>query len=215
METLKKGILKQIDDLADRLFDAGKIDNKHEDKAFFQRMIHLEKEFPGASLLLHKKGVLPEGAKELWSYHKLLNIGEQILGPNVAGNPVWNLRVKLPEHEDGVVPWHQDNAYFTDESINTLMLTAWVPLLDTNDHNGGMQMIDGTHKSGVLAKHVCCAGATHYIEIPEDVIESTFGCQIKDKSNCEVPYGGVLLFSNMIVHRSSTNRLLIFLICAA
>ena len=210
METLKKGITKQTDELADRLFGAGKITNKHQDKGFFQRMIHLEKEFPGAAVLLHKTGILPDGAKELWSYNKLLNIGEQLLGPDIAGNPVWNLRVKLPEHEEGVVPWHQDNAYYTESSLNTLMLTAWVPLLDTSEFNGGMQIIDGTQKSGILAKHVCCAGGTFYVEIPEDVIESTFGCQAKDKSVCEVPYGGVLLFSNMIVHRSSTNRFVLF-----
>lgn len=67
-------------------------------------------------------------------------------------------------------------------------------------------MMDGTQTSGKLAEHFCCAGDTFYIAIEDEVIEKTFDCKIKNKTICEVPYGGVLLFSNLIVHRSSTNR---------
>jgi len=138
LEKVKNGIGEQVTELADKLYAAGKIKCKHEDKDFFKRMTFLEKEFHGASIVLHKKGILPEGAAELWSYYKLLDAGEQLIGAEIAGHPVWNLRVKLPEYEAGVVPWHQDNAYFNDDSLNTMILTAWVPLLDTNEKNGGM-----------------------------------------------------------------------------
>ena len=210
LKSVKAGIERQINELADRLYAAGKIQNKHEDKGFFQRITHIEHEFPGAAILLHKSGILPDGAKELWSHEEILNIGEQLIGSGeIAGHPVWNLRVKLPDYEVGVVPLHQDNAYFEDESMKTMILTGWVPLLDTTEFNGGMQMIDGTQSSGKLAEHFCCAGGTFYLEIEKDVIEETFGCRLEDKSVCEVPYGGVLFFSNMIVHRSSTNRLVV------
>ena len=40
----------------------------------------------------------------------------------------------------------------------------------------------------------------------EKVIEDTFECQMKQcEIECTVPYGGVLLFSNSIVHCSYTN----------
>ena len=141
LEKVKDGISEQVTELANRLHDAGKIKCKHDDKDLFSRMILIEEEFPGASIILHKSGILPKGAKELWSYPKLLNVCEQLIGEEVAGHPVWNLRVKLPEYEVGVVPWHQDNAYFKDDSLNTMILTAWVPLLDTNEHNGGKSKI--------------------------------------------------------------------------
>ena len=40
----------------------------------------------------------------------------------------------------------------------------------------------------------------------EDYIEKEFGCRIEsDGVECRVPYGGVLLFSNALVHRSYSN----------
>ena len=102
-----KGWEKQVDDLVEELFAAGKIKEKHADKNFFSRLTHVNKEFPGVSILLHKKNKLCDAAKDLWSYPKLLDVMEQLLGPEVAGNPLWNLRVKLPKHGPEVVPWHQ------------------------------------------------------------------------------------------------------------
>lgn len=55
--------------------------------------------------------IVIQGFQNLWSDEKLLNIAEQILGPEVAGHPVWNLRPKIPKNEIVVVPWHQGKNY--------------------------------------------------------------------------------------------------------
>ena len=44
---------------------------------------------------------------DLWCCQKLTNMAEQIVGPDVATHPVWNLRVKPPQNEFNPVPWHQ------------------------------------------------------------------------------------------------------------
>ena len=48
---------------------------------------------------------------DLWTNERLLNMVEQIIGPDVAGHPVWNLRVKPPvkppKDDPMTVPWHQ------------------------------------------------------------------------------------------------------------
>lgn len=106
----------------------------------------------GASILLHKGDRLGPASKELWSYPKLLNILEQIVGPEIAGHPIWNVRIKLPFHDPEVVPWHQDNGYLTDDGHMTMLATAWIPMLDTDMKNGGMQMVRRTHQSGELGK---------------------------------------------------------------
>ena len=62
--------------------------------------------------MLHKDDTLGPSFKKLWSNEKLLDAVEQIVGPNVAGHPVWNLRIKLPRNAPEEVPWHQDNGYF-------------------------------------------------------------------------------------------------------
>lgn len=47
--------------------------------------------------------------KDIWTNERLLNVVEQLIGPNIAGNCVYNIRSKLPNHEPTVVPWHQGN----------------------------------------------------------------------------------------------------------
>ena len=42
-----------------------------------------------------KEGILPKAFRDIWSDEKLLNIAEQIVGPDIAGHPVWNLRPKV------------------------------------------------------------------------------------------------------------------------
>ena len=38
---------------------------------------------------------MPKAFQQLWSDEKLLNVAEQIVGPDIAGHPVWNLRTKV------------------------------------------------------------------------------------------------------------------------
>ena len=45
--------------------------------------------------------------RDLWSNERLLNAVEQLIGPEIAGHPVWNLRTKTPNNEASTVPWHQ------------------------------------------------------------------------------------------------------------
>ena len=74
-----------VDNLAEKLLAAGLIKRTYKEKGFFDRLHFIEKEFKGASVLLHKAGVLPEEFKKLWSDAKLLNVAEQIIGPDIAG----------------------------------------------------------------------------------------------------------------------------------
>lgn len=45
--------------------------------------------------------------RDLWGNEKLLNLIEQVLGPDIAGMPNWNFRDKTPHNEATTVPWHQ------------------------------------------------------------------------------------------------------------
>ena len=46
-------------------------------------------------MLMHKLGILPDAFQKLWSDERLLNVAEQLVGPEIAGHPVWNLRCKV------------------------------------------------------------------------------------------------------------------------
>lgn len=206
LDEARKAVNMLVDDLADKLFKAGKIKNKHKDKGFFDRLTYLDKEFPGAAVILLKGGVLPLEFKNVWSNEKLLNVVEQLVGPEVAGHPLWNLRTKIPQNEELTVPWHQDNAYLEPCSLEVMQATAWIPLLDANKTNGCMVVASGGHKKGITVTHQCCAGGTWYVEIPDEEMVNKLQVDLeKDLVVCEVPHGGVLFLNNAIPHKSLQN----------
>ena len=199
-------IKEMVDALAEKLYKAGKIQDKCEDAGFYDRLTLIDKQFPGAAVLLHKQGILPSGIAQLWCNKRLLNMIEQLIGPNIAGNPVWNLRPKTPKNTFGIVPWHQDNAYFEPIALHTLIPTTWIPLIDATLDNGCMQVASGGHKKGITATHTCCAGPTWYVDLAEEEIENTLGCDLKnDIIDCPIKMGGFLLINNCVPHRSVPN----------
>lgn len=206
LDVVRGAVDKLVDNLAEKLFTAGLIKNKYKEKTFFNRLSFIEKEFKGASVLLHKAGVLPQEVRDLWSNENLLNVVEQIIGPEIAGHPVWNLRTKTPHNEQATVPWHQDNAYLSPKSLDTLQVTAWIPLIDANMKNGCIEVAAGGHRKGKTIKHTCCAGGTWYVELKEQDMADDLDVDLKkDLVICEVPYGGVLFMNNAIPHRSLEN----------
>jgi len=202
-------VCKSVDHLVDlvarNLYAAGKIKNLHANAGFYKRLTLLEKEYPGCTVLLHKQGILPSEISTLWTDSRLLDIAQQLVGPEIAGHPVWNLRCKTPQNEQATVPWHQDTAYLEPSCWGTLQLTAWIPLIDATRRNGCMQVLRGGHLSGITVRHVGCTGNTWYVEIPTEELKRLGVSEEKDIVTCEVPYGSVLLLNNLIPHRSLEN----------
>lgn len=89
---------------------------------------------------------LDEATRKLWSHPRLLSLVESIIGPEIGGNPVWNLRSKTPNTALTTVPWHQDIAYLCPGAEATPQPTAWIPLLDVNEQNGTLKLIRGGHR---------------------------------------------------------------------
>lgn len=206
LEPCRKTTEKLVDDLARKLFEAGKIPDLHEKCGLFERLIKIEEDFPGANVILHKVPNMPMGYRDLWANERLLNLVEQLIGPDIAGNPVWNLRTKTPQNEATTVPWHQDNGYLDNNSYKMLIPTAWVPLLDANETNGCLQFAEKGHRTGRTATHQCCWGGTWYVILEDQEMKDKLGVDMeKDIKTIPVPYGGLVLFNNLTPHRSLPN----------
>jgi hypothetical protein len=206
LEPVKKNIDEQVDILANKLFEAGKIKDKHEGAPHHERLTLIEKEFPGSTVLLHKINTSTDYFRKLWGSEKLLNMAEQLVGPNISGHPVWNLRPKTPQTQNHDVPWHQDSGYLEACADQTLIVTAWIPLLDSNEKNGCLEMIPNVHKQNKVGPHKGCWENTWYIYMTKEDTQDAFGVDVeKDAVLCRVPYGGMLLFNNLLPHRSLPN----------
>ncbi|KAI8485768.1 hypothetical protein Bbelb_364780 [Branchiostoma belcheri] len=162
LQPCRDGTAELVDALAERLYKAGKIKNTYRDAGLFQRLTLIEEEFPGTCALLLKEGKIHKAYCDLWVNDRLLNVMEQLVGPEIAGNLLWNLRPKVmmtmliatsnivpidpvptqvPSNDETTVPWHQDNCYTLPESLGTLIPVAWIPLLDATVENGCMQVV--------------------------------------------------------------------------
>ena len=70
-----------------------------------------------------------------------------------------------------------------------------------------LQMVRGGHRTGRVATHTGCWEDTWYVMLSEEEIEKTLSVNMKkDVVTCPVPLGGILLFNNLIPHRSLNNR---------
>ena len=80
-----RAIEAQVDEVARALHRAGRLSDLCEGADFRTRLTRLEAQSPSASVLLHKRGQLPQAMWGLWSHPRLMAIAQQVLGPDVSG----------------------------------------------------------------------------------------------------------------------------------
>ena len=193
-----------VDDVANRLRDAGKIKDTHAELDLFHRLAALEREWKGAAVLIHINGWLGPQLARLWSSPKLLDIVEQFIGRDIGGHPVWNIRSKTPTTRLMTVPWHQDTAYLASGVERTLQPTAWIPFLDANPTNGAIQVVRGGHKPGRVMRHrlenTVGDRGSWYLYIDEADLPPG------DIVTCDMRFGSVLFLNQLVPHRSLENH---------
>merc|ERR1719181_1940667 len=108
----------------------------------------------------------------MFSAKAALDVAEQLgLGADLALNAAWNLRGKMPAHEETVVPWHQDNSYWEPRIWDEEVLTVWVALVDATIDNGCMQFVKAGHMSGKTGTHtIGTSTSTWYTELSQDTV---------------------------------------------
>ena len=193
-----------VDELARRLHAAGRIRDLCLDHGFATRLAAIEAECPGAAIWVTHLGDLRPGLRELWSSPKLLDIVEALIGPDIAGHPIWNIRSKTPRTTLMTVPWHQDTAYLKAGAERTEQPVAWIPLTDVTRHNGALQMIRGGHKAGAAIRHRLQrkVGDSRSSFLYIDEADLPTG----DVVTCEVEFGSVIFLNQLIPHRSLENH---------
>jgi hypothetical protein len=192
-----------VDDMAQRLLRAGRIRDTFPNAPFEQRLTLLERAYPGAAVLIHIGGILKPALQRLWSSPRLLDLIEQVIGPEIAGHPVWNLRSKTPLNPLATVPWHQDTAYLAPGCEATLQPTAWIPLVDVSGRNGTMQVVRGGHRHGVLRhrpQNTVGDKRSWYLYIDEQDVPKG------EIVTCEMKLGSFLLLNQVMPHRSTENH---------
>jgi len=134
---------------------------------------------------------------------RLLDLVEDVIGPEIYSNPVQHIRMKLPKRavphdfSNGLVtriPWHQDNGVIMPEADEATILTVWLPLTSATVENGCLQVIPRSHQQG-LAEH--CPGGSVHIPDPLVPVERAVAVPMRP--------GSVLLMTQRTIHSSLDN----------
>jgi len=134
--------------------------------------------------------------RELCLGDKLVNVAEQVLGPDLALFATYIIS-KCPD--DGLaVDWHQDAAFFPIEPMKTF--TIWLAVDDSDVANGCMQVLPGTHRQRrVLAHKVDQSSGT---TLPL----SLEGIDLDSARPVELKAGSFSVHDVFLLHGSNPNR---------
>lgn len=205
-----------LDRVAQRLYAEGRIQSTYPELNFSERIVAIcaesgltfGQEF---DFSLPQNGVTEEtpihtGAAvfRLLTHPRLLDLVEDIVGPEIYSNPVQHLRMKLPARAvpEGTksylttrVPWHQDNGVILPEADEATILTVWFPLSEATIENGCLQVVPRSHRAG-LTQH---CPTSNGIGIPDRLVSEDAAVPMPMRP------GSVLLMTQRTVHGSLDN----------
>ncbi len=135
---------------------------------------------------------------------RLLDLVEDLIGPEITSNPIQHVRIKPPaanlqsdENRAHITStdWHQDRGVTLSEADETTMITVWCAISDATTDNGCLQVIPGVHRDGM--KTHCPKLQT---AIADGQVDLTRAVPLPVKS------GGVVIFHPLTPHSSLTNQ---------
>ena len=97
LQPVIEDVEQMVEAMTDWLHRAGKIADRHREADFLHRLALIEREFPETSVLLHYRRTLGAGIADLWSGDKLIAVVRQMIGDDISGHTIWNLRSKTPQ----------------------------------------------------------------------------------------------------------------------
>jgi ectoine hydroxylase-related dioxygenase (phytanoyl-CoA dioxygenase family) len=113
---------------------------------------------------------------------------------------LWGGQFFLKEPKDGsVVPWHQDAQYWPLSPSNAV--TVWLALYDTNEENGAMKVVKGSHNEGMFKHHTNKASN---LVLDQEVSND----QIKEEDiiSLNLKAGEISLHNDALLHGSEANN---------
>tara|TARA_B100001750_G_C15465588_1_gene576851 strand:- start:132 stop:1064 length:933 start_codon:yes stop_codon:yes gene_type:complete len=198
------GIEAFIDEKASALYKEGLISELYTKEPFTQRLALITQE---NTSIYDNIDIMYMRSKSIFHFlgnQQLLDLVEPLVGPEITCSPIQHLRAKLPTNlvasgtvegtslttriEENVAPWHQDAQVHHEEADPVYILTVWLPLCDTDEENGCLEIMPRVHHSKTVYWGI---DGDHF---PEGNIQA-----LPMKKN------DVLLMHKLIPHRSTPN----------
>ena len=208
-----------LDLLCNKWYAEGRIDSTYRELPFGDRLARVVTESDRAyhqyfDITLPQKDVgadtpmhLGKAVFDFLRNPRLLDVVEHFVGSEIYSNPVQHVRIKVPErlvpaeHRNGITAqtgWHQDQGVVLPEADDTSMVSAWVPMFDTDADNGCLAMVPKSHFTGMVA-HCQDPIKKQGNRIPDRLI------RLEDAVPVPMKAGSVLIFTRTTMHQSYPN----------
>jgi phytanoyl-CoA hydroxylase len=192
-------ISAEIDRLATELVASGELSQTFDNEGFMTRLSRITAETDVVLKSVIAGKLATPGIFGLLTNPKLLDAMESLVGSEIIASSAYRIRPKVPGYGRGVVPWHQDSAFFEPYCDTSLICTVWIPLVDATADRGCLQVIPRQHQGNVVTHHLPEDSRSGLLEIvPQELPEG-------DVVTVPVKKGGALLLTNRTPHRSIEN----------
>lgn len=204
-----------VDELYQKWFDEGLVDVAPESLGFWEKLdqgylndldVHQPMNLclPHGNVKLDSPMHSGPAIFDLVNQPKLLDMVEDLIGPEITVSPIQHVRIKPPERavrKDELrahviaTDWHQDQGVTLDEADDTTMITVWMAVTDATVENGCLQVsADGAADELLphcLNKQVSIVG--------QDAFSA-------NAIPTPVKAGGAVIFHPLTPHASLTNK---------
>ncbi|CAG7615978.1 Ectoine dioxygenase [Paenibacillus solanacearum] len=145
----------------------------------------------------YQLAMLTDKTKQFAHDDRILNLLEDIVKPGIA---IFSskLLTKQP-HSPSVCHWHQDDAYYTEVVDSNTRMSIWVPLQDTDERNGCLWIVSGSHRQGLQPYTTKSDGTCRKALVEEQV-------DLSQAKPVPMKAGSILLFNALTWHSSKGNE---------
>ena len=161
IEPLKAEYAELLDSLIDRWTQTGALSKLPDELDFYDKLKAcyeqgcdwfqpMDISLPGDVITADTPMHFGPAVFDMITYAPLLDVVEQIIGPEITSNPIQHVRLKPPStnlSDTEIRPhitatdWHQDRGVTHDEADETDMVTVWIAVNDATIDNGCLQVI--------------------------------------------------------------------------
>ena len=127
---------------------------------------------------------------------RVLDLISPLVHPGIA---IYSAKLVAKEpHDTNICHWHQDDAYYTQQSQSQTRMSTWIPLQDSTRENGCLQLIPGSHHRG-LQPASNKEGGTCNLAIDRDI-------DLENRVYLPTHAGTIVFFSALLWHASDGNQ---------
>lgn len=125
----------------------------------------------------------------------LMAVMRQVLGETAFPHPLSITRLVFPNNEEITTPPHQD---YRNNQGTPRLTAAWIPLADCSMAQGGLAVLRGSHRAGLLPLQYHLGPGNRAAVLGDDVAKLPW-------VSTDFRQGDVLLFPALTVHRALPN----------